>query len=279
MAKKKSGGSVSVNFKGVEGRGARIKPGEYLGEVSEVTLEKGKKAQYLAWTFDLDDDAGKAYFNTSLAKNSLWNLRGLLEAMGEEVPDDEMDLDLEDLVGKRVGIIIEEEEYEGKKRPKMVDYFPEDDASNDDSKSDKKKKKKTAKDDEKLVKSDVEEMDRDALLELNNDHELELDEDDYKDNKKGNAKLLEDVLEKLDEKDLLSDGEDDDEDDKKKKKKKSKKEPEKVNREEVEGMDEDELGTLISDHELEVDLDDHKTLKKKVKAVLEELEEKDLLED
>ena len=44
-------------------------------------------------------------------------------------------------------------------------------------------------------------------------------------------------------------------------------------------MDEDELGTLISDHELEVDLDDHKTLKKKVKAVLEELEEKDLLED
>ena len=46
MAKKKT--TVSVNMKGIEGRGTRIKPGEYLGEVEEVTLEKGDKAQYLA---------------------------------------------------------------------------------------------------------------------------------------------------------------------------------------------------------------------------------------
>lgn len=278
MAKKKT--TVSVNMKGIEGRGTRIKPGEYLGEVEEVTLEKGDKAQYLAWKFTLDDDAGTAYFNTSLAKNSLWNLRGLLEAMGEDVPDDEMDLDLEDLVGKRVGVIIEMEEYKGKPKPKMVDYFPEDDKSDDESKSDKKKKKKAGKDDdaEKVVKSDVEEMDRDDLLKLNEDHDLELDEDDYKDNKKGLKKLLSDVLEKLDEKDLLSDGEEEDKKGKGKKDKKSKK-ADKLDRAEVEGMDEDELKDLIKEHDLDTDLDDFKTLGKMVKAVIKELDEKDLLED
>lgn len=286
MAKKSKKTVVSVNMKGVEGKGVRTKPGEYLAEVSEATLEDGPKAKYIKWEFDLDD-GGKAWFNTSLAKNSLWNLRGLLEAMGEDVPDDEMDIDLEDLKGKRVGIVIELEEYEGKKRSKMVDYFSEDDfegevkeGKDEDKKSSKKdKKKKKSKGDDKLMKSDVEDLDRDALLELNTEHELELDEDDYKDNGKGNKKLLADVLEKLDEKDLLDDGEGEKDDKKGKKGKKGKKEAEKLERSAVEDMDQDELADVIKEHKLDVDLDDHKKLKNMTKAVLEALESEDLLED
>jgi len=44
-------------------------------------------------------------------------------------------------------------------------------------------------------------------------------------------------------------------------------------------MDEEELEALNEEHELEVDLDDFKTLRKKVRAVLDALEEKDLLEE
>lgn len=283
MAKKSKKTVVSVNMKGVEGKGVRTKPGEYLGEVFEATLEDGPKAKYIKWEFDLDD-GGKAWFNTSLAKNSLWNLRGLLEAMGEDVPDDEMDIDLEDMKGKRVGIVIELEEYEGKKKPKMVDYFSEDDfegeakEDKDDDKKSKDKKKKKSKSDDKLMKSDVEEMDRDDLFKLNEEHDLELDEDDYKDNKKGLKKLLSDVLEKLDEKDMLGDGEEEPEE-KSKKGKKGKKEAEKLERSAVEDMDQDELADVIKEHKLDVDLDDHKKLKNMTKAVLEALESEDLLED
>lgn len=274
---------VSVNFEGVEGRGARIKPGEYLAAVSEVEKLKAKGkggGEYLAWTFDLDD-GGKAYFNTSLKPNALWNLRGLLEAMGVEVPDDEMDIDLEEMVEKRVGVVIEMEEYEGKNRPKMVDYFPEDDASDtsDDEDDDKKRgKKKKGKKAEKVSKEDVDDMDRDGLLELNENHSLGLDEDDYKDNKKGNKKLLADILEKLEEEDLLE-GEDEEEEPKKGKKGKKGKKKEQLERSKVEDMDQEELQELIDEHELGVDLDDYKTLRKMVKAVVEALEEADLLED
>jgi hypothetical protein len=273
---RKNKSTVSVNFKGVEGKGARVKPGEHSPcQLKEATLEDGNKAKYIHWVFE-NEEGASLHFNTSLSKNSLWNLRGLLEAMGQDVPDEEMEIDLKQLVEDEVeiGLVVEMGEYNGKPRPEVVDYFPADgDSKNDDKNNDKKgKKKKSKKDDaEKLVKSDVEDMDRDDLLKLNEEHDLELDEDDYKDNKKGLSKLLEAVLEKLDEKDLLEE--------EKKDKKKSKKGDDKLERSKVEDMDQDELADVIKDHKLKVDLDDFKTLPKMVKAVLAELEEKDLLED
>jgi hypothetical protein len=44
-------------------------------------------------------------------------------------------------------------------------------------------------------------------------------------------------------------------------------------------MDEDELADLVKEHKLDVDLDDYKSLRKKVAAVIGELEEKELLEE
>lgn len=271
MAKKKSKSTtVSVNFKGVEGRTAGAKPGEYIGEVEEVEKDKGDAGEYLKWTFVLgeDGDEGKAWFYTSLTKQSLWNLRGLLEAMGEEVPDDEMDIDLEEMVGKKVGVVIEMEEYQGKDRPKMVDYMPVDDIGPSEDKSDKKKKKKGKKDAEKPDEDAVNEMDRDELETVNDDHKLEVDFDDYEDDKKGLKKLRKAIIEALD-------GEVEPEDDKKDKKKKKGKE--KLDKDEVEAMDQEELADVIKDNKLDVDLDDFKSLKKMVKAVIEALEAEDLL--
>lgn len=52
----------------------------------------------------------------------------------------------------------------------------------------------------------------------------------------------------------------------------------KTSADEVNEMDEDDLETLIGKHELEVDLSDHKILRKKRAAVIAALEENDLLE-
>lgn len=70
----------------------------------------------------------------------------------------------------------------------------------------------------------------------------------------------------------------DDDDGKKGKGKKDKKKA-KLDADEVKDMDEDELSDLNEEHELGVDLDDHKTLRKKAAAIIAALEENDLLEE
>lgn len=272
MASVKKNAKIKVSFKGVEGKRSLPDEGEHLATVREVSQETGPKAKYLKWIFDLDDDAGVAYTNTSLSKESLWNLRGLLEALGVDIDeDDAMELDLTEYPDMRVGLVISHEDYEGKPQARVVDYYSED-AKDDkkkgkDKKSDKKadKKKGKKKDKDKLAKSDVEDRDRDDLLELNTEHDLGLDEDDYKDDKKGLKKLLAAVLEKLDENDLLEE--------------ESSESGDKLVRAEVEDMDSDGLKDVIKDNKLDVDLDDFPTLRKQVKAVIKALEGEDLLED
>lgn len=68
-------------------------------------------------------------------------------------------------------------------------------------------------------------------------------------------------------------------DDKKDKKKGKKDEPEKLEASKVRDMDEDELEEVVKDYDLDVELDDLKTLRKKVNAVCDALAEKELLED
>lgn len=276
MARKnrKSKTSVSVNFKGVEGKGQRVKPGEYEAQVSEdelPSLENAGKGHddYIKWVFELDD-GGKAYFNTSLSKQSLWNLRGLLEAMGEEVPDSEMDIDLTEMGGKRIGVVIEEEEYQGKMRPKMVDYYSLEDAGEADVKD---KKKKGAKDEDtdtdKKTRDEIEEMDRDDLEEFVKENDMSVDPDDFKKDKK----LLAAILEELDEGDYFEKPKKGGKKDKKAKK------LDKLAKSDVEDMDQKELEDVNDKYELGLELDEIKSLRKMVKAVVDALEENDYLED
>lgn len=209
---KKSSSVVTVDFEGVESGGKRVrKAGEYLCKVEEITKEIGDIAPYLAWQFEVIDgecEGSKLWTNTSLAKQALFNLRGLLEALGEEVPDSELDIDLEDMVDKEVVLVVEMEDYEGKSKARVVDYYPADDYDSKGKKSSKK---------------------------------------------------------------------DDDEEDDKKSKKKSSKKKEQIDADEVGGMDEDELADLIKKHDLDVDLDEYASIKKKRAAVVSELEEKDMI--
>lgn len=270
----------------------------------------------------------KLWFYCPLGEKSLWKLHGLLTAMGVEVPDDDMDLDLEELVeeGHELMGVVQHETYDGTKRSKMMDFYAIDDNADDDEKPKKGRGKAKDDDDEKPAsrkgkkkdepekqdKETVESMDRDELEELIEKLELDVDPDDHK----KLPKLLAAVLEELEEKDLLEDEEpaekpkgrrgakteddDDDspaakrkarrearkskggakdEDDEKPAKGKKGKTPAKLSSDEVQGMDEDELEGVVEKYELDVDLDDFKTLRKKASAVIDALEDKDMIED
>lgn len=123
-SKKKT--SISVDFTGVETSG-RVPEGSHIAEVQDVELRdsESSESQYLNFKLKV---AGKGviYHTCSLQPQALWNLRGTLEAMGMEVPDDAIDIDFSDLIGEKLGIEVENETYEGKKRPRVVATFSPD---------------------------------------------------------------------------------------------------------------------------------------------------------
>ncbi len=297
-ASKKSG-KVSLDFTGVETR-VMLPENDYL--LSVVSLESEDESVIVGLEIQKGKFEGKKvkeYFSTK--SQALWRFGNFIAACGLEVPSGEVDLDASDFADVKVMGVCTHEEYDGKTKMRWDFYGADeadeedDDEDEDDKKDakksakgdDKKSSKKKAKDEpEKVAKEDVEAMDRDELVELIEEHGLEVDADSKK--LKKDDKLLAAVIEALIENDLLEDEEADEEEEKKDTKKKAgakddkkagKKKAKKVAASDVEDMDEDELQAVIDEHDLEVDLDDSKTLRKKVRAVLDALEAADLLDE
>jgi len=250
MARKKkaSNSTVRVNFKGIETR--KTPPeGDYVLRVLEVASEKSQSGNdQLIFTLEIDRGeykGTKLWFYCPLQENSLWKLHAFLTALGVDAPEDEMDIDLSELVDLEVVGVLTHETYQGKKRAKMTDFDSIENYAGEDDEDEKPKKGKKSK--------------------------KAADEDEDEDEDEKPAKKSKGKKSKSDE--------DEDEDEKPAKKAKGKKKPAKLDRSDVEDMDEDELQELIDEHDLDVDLDDYKKLPKKVAAVLEALEEEDLLED
>jgi hypothetical protein len=305
MARRKKSSSVKVNFKGVESRQTPPE-GDYAVKVLELTTgQSAAKNDQIEGVFEISRGQYKGvklYMYFPLQENSLWKLHAFLTALGEEVPEDEMDIDLSDLVDKELVGVITHETYNGRKRAKMTDFDSIDNYEGaDDEKAGKKggkgKKGKSKDEPEKISRSDVEDMDEDELEALVDEHDLtdddgdDLDLDDFK----KLPKKVEAVIEALERADMLEEeksskgkkgkkSKDDDEDEdksskKSKKDKGGKKKPKKIDRDDVGDMDEDALQELIDEHDLDVDLDDHKKIGKKREAVIEALDDEDLLED
>lgn len=311
---KKSKTNVKVNFKGVESR--RTPPeGDYKCKVLEATNgTSGAGNDQIEFICEIaagEYKGQKLYLYCPLQDNSLWKLHAFLTALGVDVPEDDMDIDLSELVDEEFMGVITHETYNGRKRAKLTDFDSienyngdadeeddEDDGKKSKGKKSKKGKSKSKSDDDdeddepkkgkkssKKDEPDYDEMDEDELRDLYIELELgtkkaakKLDEDELRE-------ALEEAAAASSKKSKKSKKDDDDEDEddepksKKGKGKKSKKKT--YDRDEVEDMDEDELGELLEEAGLddEVDLSEYKKLSKKVAAVIEALEEAELLDD
>lgn len=304
MARKsKAKGSVKVNFKGVESR--RTPPeGDYKCAVLEATsgtsAAKNDQIEFVAEISAGEYKGQKLYLYCPLQENSLWKLHAFLTALGQDVPEDDMDIDLSELVGEEFMGVITHETYNGRKRAKLTDFDSIDnydgkDEDEDDGKKSKKGKGKSKSDDDEdeakkgkgkkeKPEDPYEDLDEDELREAVIERELatkkeakKLDEDELKE-------LLTDDDEASAKKGKGKKSKDDDEDEDDKKSSKGKKagkgkKAKKYDKDEVEDMDEDELEELIEESGIDVDLDDYKKLPKKVAAVIDALEEADLLDE
>lgn len=238
-SKKKSSQVVTVNLS--EAVGGNVPEGAYLMEVVEAEKTESQAGNdTISWKMKVADGphANKLlYYNTSLLPQALWNLRGLVEALGYEIEDGDMDLDLSSFVGDQFVGVVAHETYEGKKRPRIVDMFG------------------------------VDTEEGKEVLETG-DEETEGEEEKPAAKKRGKKPAPEPEEEEEEEKPA-----------KKPAAKKGKKpEPDLIAEDSVMELDEDGLAELINEHELEVDLDEHATLRKKRNAVIAALEDRELLE-
>lgn len=288
----KKSSSVKVNFKGVESRQTPPE-GDYKVEVLEATLGKsGNGNDQIEFVLEVADGkykGTKLWFYCPLQENSLWKLHAFLTALGQEVPEDEMDIDLSELVGEQCVGVLTHETYQGRKRAKMTDFDSlenykggdddEDEDDEDDKKSKSKKdagkgKKGKSKSDDDDDDDEDEEDEKPSKKSKSKKSKKDDDDEDDDDEPKGKSK-------KSSKKSKSKDDEDEDDEPKSKKGKGKKSKKKTYDRDEVEDMDEEELQELLEEAGLEdeVDLDDYKKLPKKVAAVIEALEEADLLDD
>ena len=126
MAKTAKG--IKVDFSEVESQDFSLPNGPYILAVSSVEKKRSESSgnDYLSWEYKVAEGkhkGKKVWDNTSLQPQALWRLRNLLEAMGMEIEDGEMDIDLDDLAGELVGVEIENEKYQGKNKARIINFL------------------------------------------------------------------------------------------------------------------------------------------------------------
>jgi hypothetical protein len=124
-----------VDFKGVEagggGGGARVPEDDYRAKVIEtkVTESKSSGNTMVVWRFEITRGKQKGKKlkpdYSTLTKESLWKLMGILEALGYDVPQKKLDIApiLKKVQGKECGVTVVDDEYEGKMQSKIADYM------------------------------------------------------------------------------------------------------------------------------------------------------------
>lgn len=104
----------------------RKEEGEYLGTITSFTDTKSK-ANAAMWVFgvSLKNDRRATYpVYCLLGADQVWKLRNMMIAAGFQVPKKKIQVDGNRLVGKDIGIFLEDDEYEGKPKSVIASFFP-----------------------------------------------------------------------------------------------------------------------------------------------------------
>lgn len=112
-----------------------VESGDYLATITKVEQTESKAGnQMLLFVFQLNDQRSATYpYYVVLDERNLWKLRNLLLAIGAKVPKGAANIDVERLVGKVVGISLEDDEYEGQMKSVIDSVFPRDEVESEDA--------------------------------------------------------------------------------------------------------------------------------------------------
>lgn len=123
--------AVNVDFSGVKDRGAfntkRVAEGDYAATIVKVEDGKAKESGNEMYTFTIKLQKFSQYsypYRCVITDNQLWKLRNIAVAAGLNVPKKRMKFDPNKLVGKSIGVTMEDDDYEGKPKSEISSVFP-----------------------------------------------------------------------------------------------------------------------------------------------------------
>lgn len=105
---------------------ARIPAGDYAAIIAKVedAVAKDDVDQYL-FTIKIKTRSQSQFpYYCKLQENQLWKLRNIFIAAGKTVPKKKMKVDPNTIVGKLIGVTIEDAEWDGKEQSEVVAVFP-----------------------------------------------------------------------------------------------------------------------------------------------------------
>jgi hypothetical protein len=105
----------------------RVPAGDYLAKITkaEDAVAKGDGVFQYLFTIRLEKYSQLAYpYYCKLTENQLWKLRNLLIAAGINVPKKRVKLDPSKVIGKFIGVTMEDDEYDGKLQSTISAVFP-----------------------------------------------------------------------------------------------------------------------------------------------------------
>lgn len=139
MAEKSQGVTVSkakplvakIDFSNVT-EGSSIRPkqlpaGEYAATIKDVKASNSKKTGTPQWCFIIvpKSHPGASYpYYCQLTAEQAWKIRQVLVAVGVSAPKSVKTIDASKLIGKDLGIILEDDEYEGKLKSVIDSLIP-----------------------------------------------------------------------------------------------------------------------------------------------------------
>lgn len=121
----------AVDFSNVKDRGnfnpKQVNEGDYAAIITKVEDSESKKDgsfQYI-FTIKLQKFSQNSYpYYCKLQENQLWKLRNLAVAAGLNVPKKRMKFDPNKVIGKQIGVTMEDDEYDGKMKSVIGAVFP-----------------------------------------------------------------------------------------------------------------------------------------------------------
>ena len=116
----------TVDMTGVESGGRSISDGWASLTIKKAEWVDSKSSDNEMIKLTLTAKRGKekatVYDNLVNTEASLFKMKQVLEAIGQEVPDGAVEIDADELVGAELEGLIANEDYEGKDQPRVIDY-------------------------------------------------------------------------------------------------------------------------------------------------------------
>lgn len=120
---------VAIDFTGVSSGFEAMPIGNYRSRIQELPkVEPSKKSgeMQVNFVFEVVEpgyEERKLFHHCSLQPQALWKLRKTLEALGVEVPNGPMTLDLQALVGRECYLQVGQEEYKGQMKNTILELI------------------------------------------------------------------------------------------------------------------------------------------------------------